>query len=201
MWSHPTPNLGLIDPAASNIIDMFIVTTSYYNDLIRYLSNQIDNEPLLPSPNQLRTSYSRLLDNKMISDTLILHPGRFKILFGPRSDPSLQAKFKVVRPNNTTALTDNEVKVRVVEVVRAFFDINFWEFGSTFFFTELVAAIHAELGSEISSVVIVPTNAQTQFGDLFQIQAVEDELFIPDINSTDVEIISTLTSQNIRQRE
>lgn len=198
MWSHPTPNLGLIDPAASNIIDMYVITVAYYTDLVRFLSNRIDNAPVPPTPNQLRTTYATLLNSKMISDTVIMHPGKFKILFGPRAAPSLQAKFKVIRPANST-LTDSEIKVRIVEVVREFFDLNFWEFGETFFFTELVAAIHASVGPNIDSVVLVPTTTSSQFGDLFQIQAVEDEMFIPDINTTDIEIISTLTSQNIRQ--
>lgn len=197
-WMHSTPNLGLIDPAASNIIDMYIVTTGYYSELVRYLSNRIDDAPLEPTPHELRNTYADLLGNKMISDTVILHPGMFKILFGPRAPASLQARFKVVRPDMST-LTDAELKVNIVGIIRNFFDLSFWEFGETFFFTELSAAIHAELGPELDSIVLVPLAASTQFGDLFQIQATENELFIPDINVTDIEIVNTLTPQNIRQ--
>jgi hypothetical protein len=197
-WMHSTQNLGLIDPAPSNIIDMFIITVGYYTDLRRYLNNRIDNAPILPTPYELKNSYSNLLESKMISDAVILHPGKFKILFGPRAISALQARIKVIRPTHTT-LTDNEVKVRIVDIIRNFFDINYWEFGETFFFTELVASIHAEVGSEVDSVVIVPTSSSTQFGDLFQIQATEDEMFIPDINTTDIDIVNTFTKTNIRQ--
>jgi hypothetical protein len=55
------------------------------------------------------------------------------------------------------------------------------------------------LGPEIDSIVIVPVNAANQFGDLFQIQAKEDELFLPDINTTDIEIVQSYTADNIRQ--
>jgi hypothetical protein len=197
-WFHSTPRLNLIDPAATNIIDMYIVTTGYYTSMLRFLRNQTDNEPTLPTPLELRSTYANMLDNKMISDTVILHPGKFKVLFGSRADESLRATFKVVRPAETS-LTDNEVKVRIVENIRTFFDISVWEFGEVFFFTELAASIHAALLPEIDSIVLVPTFAQTQFGDLFQIQTREDELFIPDISTANIEIIPSFTPSNLRQ--
>ena len=143
---------------------------------------------------------SALLENKMISDTVILHPGNFKILFGERADPELRATFKIVRPAQTT-LTDNEVKVRVVSAIREFFDITDWEFGETFYYTELSASIHSVLGSEIDSIVIVPTYNQNQFGDLFQIQSREDEIFIADVSTSAVQIVQSYTPENIRQNE
>jgi len=199
-WFHFTPRLNLVDPSATNIIDMYIITVGYYTSLLRFLNNQTDNEPTLPTPFELRSSYADLLENKMISDTVILHPGTFKILFGSRAEESLRVTFKVVRPSESN-LTDNEVKVKIVDNIRTFFDINSWEFGETFFFTELAASIHAELGPEIDSIVLVPTFSSTQFGDLFQIQAREDEMFIPDIGTTNIEIIQSFTPENIRQNE
>lgn len=199
-WFHYTPRLNLVDPAASNIIDIYITTVGYYTALTRWLANRSDVEPTPPTPLELRTSYADLLDSKMISDTVVLHPGLFKIMFGSRAVPQLRCTFKVIRPV-ATSLTDNQVKVRIVEIIRQFFDIDDWEFGETFFFTELAASIHAELGPEIDSVVLVPTYAQNQFGDMFQVQAREDEIFIPDISTTDIEIIQSITPDNIRQEE
>ena len=197
-WFHTTPRFHLVDPAASNIIDTFIITRGYYNDLVRYLENKIDNPPEEPTPLSLRTTYAYLIDNKMISDTLILHPGKFKTLFGSRANPELRATFKVKRPSQTS-LTDNEVKVRIVNTIRSFFNVDDWEFGETFYFTELAAAIHAAIGPEIDSIVIVPTYNQNQFGDLFQIQSREDEIFIPDIQTSNVQIVQSFTPENLRQ--
>ena len=199
-WMHTTPRFHLVDPAASNIIDTFIITKGYYNDLVRFLENKTDNAPDEPTPLALRTAYSELLQNKMISDTVILHPGKFKVLFGERAEPELRASFKVIRPAQTT-LTDNEIKVRIVSTIRTFFDINDWEFGETFFYTELSASIHAVLGTEIDSIVIVPTYNQNQFGDLFQIQSREDEIFIADVNTSNIQIVQSYTPENIRQNE
>ena len=197
-WFHTTPRFHLVDPAASNINDMFIITRGYYSSTRRWLENKTTVQAVAPTPLDLRTSYAKLLGNAMISDTVILHSGLFKLMFGPRATPELRSVFKVIRPVAST-LTDNEVKVRVVDRIRDFFDINDWEFGETFFFTELAASIHADLGPEIDSIVLVPTYAQNQFGDMFQVQAREDELFMPDINTSDIEIVQSYTSINIRQ--
>jgi hypothetical protein len=106
-------------------------------------------------------------------------------------------KFKIIVSDNKT-ITDNQIKTTVVSTVRNFFDVTVWEFGETFYVTELITAIHASLGSQISSVVLVPTSATSQFGDLFQIQAREDELFYPDISVNDVEIVAGYTATNLR---
>ena len=197
-WFHQATQLNLIDPAASNIIDIYIITKGYYTSLTRWLENRTDVEPDEPTPLDLRSSYSSMLDNKMISDTVVLHPGTFKILFGSRAIPQLQASFKVIRPENSS-MTDNQVKARMVSIIRNFFDIETWEFGESFFFTELAASIHADLGPEIDSVVLVPLFSQNQFGDLFQVFSKEDELFIADISTTDIEVVQSYTATNIRQ--
>jgi len=197
-WMHSTARLNLVDPAASNIIDIFITSSGFYTGMQRWLQGKTDIQPTPPTPLELRTTYATLLENKMISDTVVLQSGNFKILFGPKATPQLRSVFKIVRPTGTL-LTDNQVKVRIVEVVRKFFDINDWEYGEKFYFTEMASAIHADIGPEIDSFVLVPLYANNRFGDMFQITAAENELFLPDINTTDIEIVQSLTPSNIRQ--
>jgi len=197
-WFYTTPRFHLVDPAASNIIDIFIVTAGYYQGITRWLENKTEIKPDEPTPLDLRTAYDRLLQNGMISDTIILHPGKFKILFGSRAIPELQSIFKVIRPI-TNNLTDNEVKVQIVSIIKNFFEITAWDFGSNFYFTEMAATIHADLGAEINSIVLVPKFSTEQFGDLFQVQAREDEILISDISTEDIEIIQSFTPENIRQ--
>jgi len=197
-WFYTTPRLHLIDPAPSNIIDTFIITRGYYQGLQRWLENKTDTKPTPPTPLDLRTAYSGLLESRMISDTVILQTGDIKILFGPRAIPELQANFKVIRPTINN-LTDNEVKVKIVETMRTYFDLNYWTFGETFFFTELAAAVHNKLGPEINSIVLVPTFNTNQFGDLFQVQSRENEIFTIDVSTSNIEIIESFTPENIRQ--
>ena len=196
-WLHRSPSYHLIDPSPTNIIDTFVITKGYYTSLKRWLENPTTVQPTAPTPLDLRTSYDYLLDNRMVSDTVILHPGNIKLLFGSKAQSSLRATFKVIRSENRT-LTDNQIKTTIVTVIRNFFDITTWEFGETFYATELFAAIHAALPSDINSVVLVPTLSQNQFGDLFQVLAREDEVFYPDISVDNIEIVAGYTATNMR---
>ena len=88
-WFHRSPRYHLIDPAPSNIIDMFMIPKGYYISLKRWLEDPLAIKPDLPTPLDLRNAYNYLLDNKMISDTVILHPGKIKLLFGSRAQQAL----------------------------------------------------------------------------------------------------------------
>lgn len=197
-WFHQTPRFHLIDPSYSNITDMFLITQGYHTSLQRWLSGQTTIEPEPPSPRQLRSDYSEILNGKMLSDTVVLHPGKFKLLFGDKAQPELRANFKVVRPQNRS-LTDNQVKVQIVDVIKNFFSIDKWEFGETFYYTELSAAIHNSLGSEIDSVVLIPRFSTNQFGDMFEVFVREDEVLQADISVTDIQIVESLNAQTLRQ--
>lgn len=196
-WFHRSPRYHLIDPAPSNIIDMFMIPKGYYISLKRWLEDPLAIKPDLPTPLDLRNAYNYLLDNKMISDTVILHPGKIKLLFGSRAQQSLQANFKIVRAQQST-LTDNQIKTAIIAAVRNFFDVTSWEFGETFFFTELAAAIHAALPTDISSVVLVPALEQNGFGSLFQVLAREDEIFYADITPDQIELVTSYNALNLQ---
>lgn len=196
-WAHFSPRYQLVDPSPTNIIDIFIITRGYFISFKRWLEDPLATPPDAMTPLSLRNDYSKLLDNKMASDTVILHPGKLKLIFGSKADPSLQAKIKVIRSSNGS-MTDNQIKNTIVATVRNFFDIAAFEFGETFFFTELASAIHMDLPAEISSVVLVPTYKTGQFGDLMQLFAREDEIIYPDINVVDIEVVSGFTPTNLR---
>lgn len=198
-WFHRSPRYHLVDPAPTNIIDTFIITKGYYLNTKRWLDGETPTKPDAPTPFDMRASYGHLLDNKMISDEDILHPGRFKILFGPRAQASLQCVFQVIKSQNST-LTDNQIKTEIVSTIRNFFDISVWEFGETFFFTELATEIHNALPSDISSVVLVPTSSNNMFGTLFQVKSQEDEVFIADVDTSLINIVAAYNPTNIKMQ-
>lgn len=197
-WFHNSPRYYLVDPSPSNINDVFIITKGYYLSLKNWLEDQTAPRPVEPTPLDLRTAYNYLTGNAMISDEVVLQPGKFKLLFGSKADSTLQATFLVIR-SSQQQLTDNQIKTAVVTAIRNFFDITLWEFGETFYFTELAAAIHTALPSDISSVVLVPKLTQNYFGTMFQVIVGENEIVYPDINVEDIEIVSSYTSTNLRQ--
>ena len=132
-----------------------------------------------------------------MSDEIIFNPGEYKLLFGPGSDASLQAQFKIVK-NPSSSVSDNKVKSDVIRAVDTFFQIDFWDFGDTFYFTELAAFIHNQLTPDILSVVIVPAQSTSGFGSLFQIFAEDNELFISSATVDNVEIINNISAEKLK---
>lgn len=197
-WFHRTPRYYLIDPAPTNIMDMYIITRGYYEQVRAWLRGDAA-KPTPPTSLALRTSYEEVLEGRMMSDTVVTHPGKFRVIFGSQAETALQCVFRVIKATGGR-LTDNELKVRIIGVIRNYFDIDQWEFGETFYATELIAAIHANLPGEIDSIVIVPTSDTNYFGELFEIVPREDEMFQPSIDVDDIEIVSHYTSKTLKQK-
>lgn len=198
-WFHRSPRYHIIDPSVTNIIDMFVVTKGYYNQMRSWLRGDITTQPTPPTAMELRTSYAAGLQSRMMSDATVMHPGKFKILFGANALPQHRATFKVITSHHST-LSSNEVKVRIVDVIRTFFEIDRWEFGETFYFSELAAAVHAELAGEIDSFVIVPTQATGTFGDLYEVTPSEDEMFLPDVTVGMIEMVDHLSPSILKSK-
>ena len=154
--------------------------------------------PSAPTSEQLAQEFSGLDEFKSVSDQLVYSSGKFKLLFGDDADPELQAKIKVVKlPGSTT--TDAEVRSAVLELIDTYFNVENWDFGETFYFSELSAYIHQELGKAIASVVIVPSKSESIFGDLYQVRAASDELFFSTATVDNVEVVKSLSSTNLKQ--
>lgn len=199
IWDHVSPDNVRINPSISNILDLIIMTNTYYSDILNWKGKRgsLNDMPVAPTSEELRIQFNELDNYKMMSDQIIYKPAKFKLLFGPQAKPELQAKFKVVKLPNTT-LSDNEVKSKIVDAIDAFFDIRNWDFGESFYYTELAAFIHQQLTNIISTVVIVPEYREANFGDLFQIKSEPNELFISTATILDVQIVASLNNSNLR---
>jgi hypothetical protein len=117
-------------------------------------------------------------------------------LFGPYADQQYQAKFRVVKLSNN--ISDNELKTQIISAINNYFEVENWEFGETFYFTELSSYIHQRLGSAIGSIVILPKNTSGAFGDMFSVKADPNELFASTATVADIEIVERITSQTLR---
>lgn len=198
LWKHYAPNNQRINPAIMNIIDMYVLTSAYDTDFRNWIATNgtPETQPQPPSSAQLKADFSDLEQYKMMTDQMIWHPVSYKVLFGTQAISELQAKFKVVKTPGTT-VTDNEIKSLVIQAVNQYFSLANWDFGQSFFFTELAAYIHQQLATIVGSVVITPLNAQAKFGDLFEIPCASDEIFISGARVTDVQIVPALTETTL----
>jgi len=198
-YRHNSPLTSRIDPGSTNIIDLYIVTNDYYTSYQNWIKDSTGTvvEPTPPTIDELTTAYAGLQDYKMISDNMILNSVQFQPLFGSKADPSLRAIVKVIQSAQSTASV-SEIKNLVVTNMNAYFSIDAWDFGQTFYFSELAAYIHQNMGDIVSSVVLVPLDPQKSFGDLYEVRCAPNQIFVNGATVNDVQVITALTSTNIR---
>jgi hypothetical protein len=197
-YVHAADASSRIDPSVSNIVDVYLLTKSYDDNFRSYIDGTINTKPLAPSSDQLYLSYGQLLNNiKSISDEIIYHPVKYKILFGENASSDLQAKFKIVK-NPDIVINDNEVKTRAIAAINEFFALENWEFGETFYFTELSTYVMQQLSPNLVTFVIVPNEVSSTFGSLFEIKSESDEVFISSASVSDIELIDSVTATRLR---
>jgi hypothetical protein len=198
-YVHNSPNDQRIDPSPANLIDLYILTSDYdtaYRNWIQDTTGTVP-EPSAPTSDELYADYSGLNDYKMISDTLIFNSASYKPLFGADADPSLQANFLVVQNPSSTSTT-NEIQTGVITAINNYFAIQNWDFGETFYYSEMAAYIHSQLASDIVSIVLVPVADNQSFGSLFQVNANFNEIVISAATVENVQIVSSLTASELR---
>lgn len=203
-YRHNSPNDRRIDPSPNNIMDLYILTTEYSDAFIAWTQDTTGTvvEPVLPTTDDLKLAYgsgpNSLENYKPISDTIIYNPGKYKPVFGAKADPSLQATFKIVKNPNLT-VSDNDVISQTIAAINKYFNTSNWDFGETFYFSELATYLHNTLAPNVASIIIVPTNTDIAFGGLMQINADPNEVIISCATADNVQIISAITAAQINQ--
>jgi hypothetical protein len=187
-----------IDPSVSNIIDVYLLVRSYDQAYRNFLTGASTIEPEAPSSNELRVKYGSALANlKSISDEIIYHPVKYKILFGSTAEDKLQAKFMIVK-NPSLSISDNELKVSIINSINEFFDVNNWDFGDKFYISELTTYVLNTVAPGVSNLIIVPKQTSQNFGSLFEIQSRSDEIFVSGATVDDIEIVSSISSLDLQ---
>lgn len=196
-YIHNTGDDKRIDPSKTNLIDIYVLTLSYDTEYRAWLTGNGSTEPLPPTYQSLEQNYKDKLEPiKAISDEIVFHPVKYKVLFGNSANSNLQAVFKAVRnPNYPT--TDNDIKSRILTAINEFFALENWEFGQSFYFSELSAYIMNKLTPDITNFVIVPKN-NFSFGSLYEISSQPDEIFISGASINDIEVIDNITASQLK---
>lgn len=199
-YRHNSNNTTKIDPGTTNIIDLYLVTQSYYTDYQNWLNDTTGTvpEPSRPTIEELQQAYGNLDSYKMVSDSIVMNSVVFKPLFGPKAEPALQGTIKAIKSQNVT-VSDSQIRSSILAALNSYFTIDKWNFGDTFYFSELTAYLHTELAGLISSVVLVPKNPNSKFGDLYEIRCAPNEIFVNAATISDnIVVISALTPSNLQ---
>jgi hypothetical protein len=199
-YQHVSPNNRRIDPSPNNLMDLFVLTKDYsssYQSWLQDTSGAVA-EPTPPTNEELSNAYGTLSNYKALSDTIVFNPAKFKPLFGDKADTSLRARFKVVaNPNLVTS--ESEIKSAVIATINTYFDINNWDFGETFYFSELSAYLHQKLTPLVASIIIVPADPRISFGAMYQVNCDSNEIITSSATVNNVEVISSITANHLNQ--
>jgi hypothetical protein len=195
-YQHNSGEDRRIDPSKSNLMDVYLLTSEYDSSYRSWLTDGVGNEPLAPTSQSLEQSFGGSLEDlKTISDEIIFQPVKYKVLFGARADINLQAVFKAVR-NPSIPVSDNELKSSILDSINQFFALENWDFGQSFNFSELSTYVMNSLTPNIVNFIIVPR--ANNFGSLYEISCLSNEIFINGATVSDIEIIDAITASQLR---
>ena len=195
LWKHYATSKYSIDTSISNIIDMFVLVNTYYDDVQNWLKGGKNGSfPKLPTSYELKSIFNKLESYSMATDMMIWHPVKYRLLFGRESENKFRCSFKVIK-NKNTMYSDNEIKQMVVDSIDEYFKT--LKVGEKYYFTNLNAFVKNRLGICIDSFVPVPSNEENKFGNLFEIMCGNDEILLSTATIDDIQIIDKLTDYNI----
>jgi hypothetical protein len=196
-YIHNSGNDRRIDPSKSNLIDIYLLTKSYDTEYRTWLVTRNGDEPLPPTSQSLEENFMpSLAPIKSISDEIVFQPTKYKVLFGNVANQALQGTFKAVR-NSLKYASDNDIKTRIVLAIEDFFAIENWDFGKTFYFSELATYVMNRLTPDITNFVVVPKSVGS-FGSLYEITCQGNEIFINGATVDDIEIIDSITASELK---
>jgi hypothetical protein len=95
-------------------------------------------------------------------------------------------------------VNDDDIKVRIIQAINEYFDLENWDFGDIFYFSELSAYVMNQLAPDVVTFVIVPNQTSQTFGSLFEIKSESDEIFISGATVDDVEMIDAVTASRLK---
>jgi hypothetical protein len=196
-WEHYADLDKRIDPSTSNIVDMYVLSSDYVRKVNEWVANNFaTTTPTPPNNYELSKIMDTIEPKAAMSDHIAYIPVQFKYLFGSYAKTENQAVFKVIKKLGT-GYTDSEIKTAVSTKVNEYFVIDNWDFGDTFYFSELAAYLHKELGDYISSIVVTPKYSGNKFEDLLSISCALNEIFMAVTTSNDVKVITQLASSEL----
>lgn len=197
IWTHYPADNTRIDPAISNIMDVFVLPVSYDSAYRQWVSSGfVGDEPLAPTAESLQDAYAYLNNFRMTDDALIFHPIHYRPLFGAVAETELQGTFLAIKSSGSS-LSDNDLILRIINAIDVFFQAVNWNLGESFFLTELIAFTHRVTAPDLQSIVLVAKNG-SPFGDLFQIRSASDELFISVAQPSDIQVVTSFNNDNLQ---
>ena len=95
-------------------------------------------------------------------------------------------------------ITDNNAKAKIIQTINQFFALGNFNFGDTFYFTELSAYVMNQLTPYITSFVIVPLASNQSYGSLQELTSDPNEIFVSGATVDNITIVDSITATNLK---
>jgi hypothetical protein len=176
-------------------MDMFVLTSEYNTSFRTWVAggSRRSQTPMALDSYSLGVLMADIIPYKSVSDTIIFHPVKYKIIFGSSSDLRNQVKIRVTKTDGTK-ISDAEIRSRVIQSINDYFNIDNWDFGESFFFTDMASWVHTQLTGIITSIALIPRQTGLTPNAMFQIRCEDNELLISSATVSDVEVINSSMS-------
>jgi hypothetical protein len=195
-YLHNSGEERRIDPSKSNIMDVYLMTASYDAAYRYWLSTGMGEEPLPPTSSVLEKMYFAKLNNiKTISDEIVFQPAKYKVLFGELAPTTLRARFKAVR-NPSSLASNSALRSKILNAIVEFFNLQNWDFGQSFYFSELSTYVMNIMTPDITNFIVVP-NYPNNFGSLYEVTCLSNEIFINGATVNEIDIIDAVTASQL----
>ena len=201
-YLHNSGQETRIDPSKSNIIDVYLLVTSYDSAFRNWILNGANplTKPMPLTTANLENNYASYLEPiKAISDQMIFQSATYKPLFGSAADLNLQATFKAVQSPMST-LSSHDIITKILNAINTFFSLENWDFGQSFYFSELSTYVMNILTPDVTNFLIVPVNPKNGFGSFYEISCQTNEIFISCASASDIQVISAVTASQLNAK-
>ena len=193
-YNHVPLRDNRVNASTTNLIDMFVLTSAYDREFRNWLvSGQITARPLPLTTYGLEQMMLPIAPYKSVSDTIVYHPVRYKVIFGEGAHVRDKVTVRVTKSDGTR-VSNAEIRSLTISAINEYFRASNWDFGETFYFTDMASWIHQRLAGVITSIVLIPKQSGVTIGNFFQIKCEEDELLVSSATVSDVEVITTQQS-------
>jgi hypothetical protein len=200
-YLHNSTENVRVDPSKTNIIDIYILTSDYDTAFRNWLISGTGTAPTPPTSASLESSFSSSLEPvKSISDQIVYLPVTYRVLFGDNAVPSLQALFKAVQSSASVASSNNIIS-RILSAINEFFALENWDFGQSFYFSELNTYVMNIMSPDITNFVILPASSESGFGSLYEIACQSNEIFISGATAANIQVISAITASQLKSSQ
>jgi hypothetical protein len=88
-----------------------------------------------------------------------------------------------------------------LNAINNFFALENWDFGQSFYFSELSTYVMNLMTPDITNFIITPLSSNNGFGSLYEVACQSNEIFISGATAANIQVISAITASQLNSKQ